>query len=565
MLLSIVLAGRNDGYLTDYIYRLETTINQYSVSLPDDTLDFLEVILVDWGSEVPLCDVISLTPKARKYTKFLEVPPQSAGVGFDQITAINIGIRSSEGEFVMLSDSDCVYTPYSLNQLFAILSKQQIGLCLDLENQIFNISRVQVPESFVQRRPGYEAIQQKINQLANNLNFENQHLQALGGFAGAQLMAKKMWEYMRGFYEGGHLGWGAADNAITLRVCKKGDWHNLAQYGVICYHLNHSSLSKADASSSFLSKPNAPFQTRSHSFLRNNKNWGRATETFKLAKSRAPTLDVDQYLNKGLDNLGVSSSIEKLHPKGNIRPVLRYAGTDFNLNEVVNFFDINNASVKQAKKIEDASLTILNFVYTENPQNCLIDLKGNELIFEVLSNLLPDMDYCVIRAFEGYKEHELETAMSKMSMLLGSYEINGKTSLTIGDTKTANDKIKSQVDKQFDLIVLTDDFFISDPEGTFNTVWKKLSINGLLCISCLSDQLTEDLSLVSQEIEFAMVSNTGAVVNLLNLLTKKSKWVVDFLERSEEPCLLRVDKSGVIHVRKTSKRLLNYSLGAAYK
>ena len=156
MLLSIVLAGRNDGYLADYLYRLETTINQYSASLPDASMKLLELIVVDWGSEVPLCDVISLTPKAQRYTKFLEVPRQLAGDVFDQITAINVGIRRAEGDFIMLSDSDCVYTPYSLNQLFAILSKQRRDLSVELESHIFNISRVQVPESFVQRRPGYE-------------------------------------------------------------------------------------------------------------------------------------------------------------------------------------------------------------------------------------------------------------------------------------------------------------------------------------------------------------------------------------------------------------------------
>ena len=566
MLLSIVLAGRNDGYLTDYLYRLETTINQYSVSIPDDSMELLELIVVDWGSEVPLCDVISLTPKAQGYTKFLEVPRKLAGDVFDQITAINVGIRRAEGEFIMLSDSDCVYTPYSLNQLFAILSKQRSDLPVELENHIFNISRVQVPESFVQRRPGYQAIQQNISKIANNLKIEGNHLQALGGYAGAQLMTKKMWQRMRGFIEDENFGWGASDNDITLRVCKEGDWHNLAQFGVICYHLNHSSISKADTSSSFLSQAKAVSQTRSHKFSeKNNPNWGMANETFSFARSRAPTLDVGQYLNKGLDGLGVASSIEKQHPEAKIRPVLRYATPNFNLDLIINFNKTRQAFQNEVQQLQDISLTILKFAYAECPHHCLIDLKDNEKMFEVLTNLLCDMDYYAIRAFEGIKDQDLDEAFQKMSRVLGSYEVNGKTLLVRGDKKTAQKKINSWEQKQFDLILLNNDFFTSAPEKTLNSVWEKLSVNGLLCISCKSDEKINDLRLIFQENLHSKRSNIGVVSNMINLFNGESNSFADFDEKLKEPCLLRADASGVIYARKTDGKLFNRAFKSAYQ
>src|SRR5476651_1634421 len=70
--LSLILCWRNDAYMGNSVWRLETTLNYtcdrvHALGREDD----VEVIVADWGSEVPLAEVVALGPAAARMVSFL--------------------------------------------------------------------------------------------------------------------------------------------------------------------------------------------------------------------------------------------------------------------------------------------------------------------------------------------------------------------------------------------------------------------------------------------------------------------------------------------------------------
>ena len=59
-LISFIFCGRNDNYLGDFKYRITTTISYLCRNLKRiGRLKDIEVIIVDWNSEIPLMQLIN--------------------------------------------------------------------------------------------------------------------------------------------------------------------------------------------------------------------------------------------------------------------------------------------------------------------------------------------------------------------------------------------------------------------------------------------------------------------------------------------------------------------------
>ena len=64
-LLSLILCSRNDSYMGNSRWRLEVTLNLALINAKRaNFLEDLEIIVSDWGSEIPLRDVLQLVPEA---------------------------------------------------------------------------------------------------------------------------------------------------------------------------------------------------------------------------------------------------------------------------------------------------------------------------------------------------------------------------------------------------------------------------------------------------------------------------------------------------------------------
>ena len=110
--LSFILCSRNDDYCGDPVGRLTTTLNYLGEIVQDHGLDgIVEVILSDWGSEVPLKEVLKLNPSIKRILKFLTVPPEVAAQvqkdsPFSEVHALNAAARRASGLLIGRIDQD---------------------------------------------------------------------------------------------------------------------------------------------------------------------------------------------------------------------------------------------------------------------------------------------------------------------------------------------------------------------------------------------------------------------------------------------------------------------------
>lgn len=77
--LSLILRSRNDSYMGNSRWRLQTTLNYVANRLSEmERLDDVEVLVADWGCEFPLSEVLQLSPAAARVVSFLHIPPDTA-------------------------------------------------------------------------------------------------------------------------------------------------------------------------------------------------------------------------------------------------------------------------------------------------------------------------------------------------------------------------------------------------------------------------------------------------------------------------------------------------------
>jgi len=108
MKLSLILCSRNDNYNGDSVGRLTTSLNHNSKMFKE--LD-AEIVLTDWGSDIPLSETLDLSGDAREIIRFVYVPPNIAqkyqkDSPFSEVHALNSAARRSCGDYIGRIDQD---------------------------------------------------------------------------------------------------------------------------------------------------------------------------------------------------------------------------------------------------------------------------------------------------------------------------------------------------------------------------------------------------------------------------------------------------------------------------
>src|SRR3989338_7021435 len=174
-LLSIVITGRNDNYLGDFKYRITTCINFLARSAEKiNRLSDIELVVVDWNSEVPLHEVLSLSKEVQEITKFIIVPPDIAsqynknGLSFQAICAVSTGIRRSNGSYIMVMPAYILVTSIALNNLL-ILLEGEIDTVFDVKKTLLNVGRKWIPWQALEKKPEPEALDRYLQMHCSNL------------------------------------------------------------------------------------------------------------------------------------------------------------------------------------------------------------------------------------------------------------------------------------------------------------------------------------------------------------------------------------------------------------
>ncbi len=108
--LTLILCSRNDNYAGDSVGRLNISLNHAGDILDQHgCLGSSEIIVSDWGSEVPLAETLRLNDPAAEIVRFNYIDrtiTESLPTVFSEVHALNSAARGSRGEFVGRIDQD---------------------------------------------------------------------------------------------------------------------------------------------------------------------------------------------------------------------------------------------------------------------------------------------------------------------------------------------------------------------------------------------------------------------------------------------------------------------------
>ena len=126
--LSLVLCSRNDAYMGNSRWRLETTLNSVAATVERlGRADAVEILVADWGSETPLRNAVQLEPAAARMVAFVTIPPDLARARqgdspFPEVLALNAAVRRARGRYVGRIDQDTLVGDRFFRWFFAELA-----------------------------------------------------------------------------------------------------------------------------------------------------------------------------------------------------------------------------------------------------------------------------------------------------------------------------------------------------------------------------------------------------------------------------------------------------------
>jgi hypothetical protein len=158
IVLSLILCSRNDDYMGNSRWRLKTTLNYIAQMVVElNRENEVEVLVTDWGSDIPLRDVLKLSSVATRIVSFIEIPPETARAlqkdsPFAEVIALNVAARRSTGEFIGRIDQDTLVGKQFLEYFFDLYEGRQ-KLEVPLDEALFFSNQRMFPYRVVVRNP----------------------------------------------------------------------------------------------------------------------------------------------------------------------------------------------------------------------------------------------------------------------------------------------------------------------------------------------------------------------------------------------------------------------------
>ena len=241
-LISFCTFGKNDDYMPDFLYRLETTINFLCNSIKAiQKEDCFEIIIVDWVSEVPLNQQLNIIECSTKLVKFLYISENDLiNTNFtpDRISpsyAINFAIRRAKGDLIFLMGADTIINNSSIRNLLDLCA-DNIG-SFNIKDSYLTVGRRHIPWEIISEQPRFEYLEYYIARKGHELRDDFQFLK-WGGGAGLIGMHKDIWNSIQGLDEE-IIYYGSSDVELFLRATNKYEHIELSNSGICSYHMEH--------------------------------------------------------------------------------------------------------------------------------------------------------------------------------------------------------------------------------------------------------------------------------------------------------------------------------------
>jgi hypothetical protein len=242
----LILCSRNDRYQGDSVWRLGIALNSTAEAVRSTGRELdVEIVLVDWGSTVPLREALHLTPAAAACVQFLYVSQEiiaevSGDSKYAEVLALNAAAKRAKGTFVGRIDQDTVMNANFVSQLFDILERRT-PLPVAPEQAMFLSNRRQIPYRFASRSPSLWCTLQFVRLFGPRLPimFPQPPETFYQSYVGIWLLHRDLWNIARGLDEQMiYMNWMEVD--MYLRLQPKFTLVNLGELvGHSLYHLDH--------------------------------------------------------------------------------------------------------------------------------------------------------------------------------------------------------------------------------------------------------------------------------------------------------------------------------------
>ena len=284
LILSLILCSRNDAYMGNSRWRLETSINLALLNARDaNFLDKLEIVVCDWGSDVPLSKVLNLVPEAKSRVKFVLVRPVVAKVEqkdskFPEVIALNAAARRASGEYIGRIDNDTIVGADFFRK-FQNLYNVNPTENLDLEDSFLFVERKSVPYRISKISLPLSKIQLFIKLFNNRFKIETATdwgREFWWSPVGIMMFHRDIWKATRG-YDERLIYWGWMEGDLALRLGQKHQIVEFSQFvGYDFYHLEHYSnlTDYKDRNGPATSRKKNTPKFEGLSYQENSKGWG---------------------------------------------------------------------------------------------------------------------------------------------------------------------------------------------------------------------------------------------------------------------------------------------------
>lgn len=471
-LLSIVIVGRNDDYLGNYRYRLQTSLNHLAKNLRSlGRLKDVEIVFVDWNSQgKTLADEVELTAEAASLLRFILVPPAAAmrrnsQVSFFTTCAVNVGVRRAKGEFIMLADSDSMMPLPSLDALLKVLdgTRATVG---SRDKLIFPIPRHQIPGAIGARKLNVAAWDIVLQRIFSARRKELPSADCLGGFSAGQLMHRDLWFEFGGYNENLDRAWGWSDNELMFRVSRTYNWMDLGYFGVVAFHIEHHA-STGNAHQRDPNSINAMLLTfEPHP---NGPDWGMRDETLsERGCSGRVTLSADP--DWGSLSYQISANT---HIRGSV------------VDDYINWTGLMHpAELPFDTATREAIGIAFVFGQHDRPLNAYFFGQVRLPVMTILTHVQPGISYYFLNP---WKEGDLANARTLPATLgshLAAHQHRGFSRLLIGPAVSGLDALAASDPHAgpIELAVFDRESFEEDFEITFNSVLQRLAPGGAIIL-----------------------------------------------------------------------------------
>ena len=273
-------------------WRLETVLNCTSETLEKiGRLGDVEIIVADWGSDVPLAGVLRLSESARRCVRFLHVPPSLAierqkDSAFPEVLALNAAYRRSSGTYVGRIDNDTIAGASFFKRFFDLLGRVD-EFDFDPAYAFMFVHRRCVPVQFARVSPSMRAVRWLIGGFApllpvERINKPNHFFQSP---VGIMLLHRDMWNEC-GAYDESLLYWGWMECDLAFRLKRRYPVIDLGEHiGRSFFHLEHYDP-KAERTVSRKCNP----RRQDNVFHPNGQKWGLADVALELMPERSGML-----------------------------------------------------------------------------------------------------------------------------------------------------------------------------------------------------------------------------------------------------------------------------------